>query len=572
MFLKKMSLKWKLLFISIFGPVLISIIMISIEISQIKKDSFEIIKERSKAIVMMAESAREEMSNKLSLGLIKDFKDLNKDNIMEAVPVITAINMAKKNAQKSDFDFRAPKFSPRNKKNTPTEFEAKILRELIDNNIPEKYVEEDGNLHYFKPIKLTDECLFCHGNPKGERDVTGGIKEGWKTGEIHGAFEIISSLDKMKASIKDAVIKSISATFIIILAITGIVWFFMKKSILNPVKNIQSLIKKIGRGDLTGSIENKTDDELGVIADELLKTQNSLLKNIKGLLGTSHTMAKSAKLLESLSDEMSKSSEDTTVQSESVAAASEELSSNMNSVAAAVEQTATNVTMVADSAEEINSRIAETANNTDKAKQISDEAVNQANEASNQVNKLGVAAQEVGKTVELITEISEQTNLLALNATIESARAGEAGKGFAVVAEEIKKLAQQTYDASEEVKKKIAGIKSSTDATVGQIKAISNVIIEVNDIVVGISSAMAEQKLSISEITDNVSQASLGTNEVSVNTAQASEATKEIAQSIVKVNQNASDTTEKSVNVTSSAKKLMDIADSINDMIKTYKI
>lgn len=569
---KKISLKWKLLFIAITGPLLVSFIMSVIQIKQIQEDNLTTLREKSKAIVIMAESAREEMSKKIGLGIIKDFKNIDRSNLLEAVPVITAINMANQNAKKSNYSLRVPKFFPRNPKNTPTAFEAEILKEIKNKDLYEKFVQTEDDLHYFKPIKLTRDCLYCHGDPKGKKDPIGGIKEGWKAGEIHGAFEIISSLDEMKAAVKAAIIKSCTLTFFIILVVAGMVWLFMKKSILNPVKGIQTLIHKIGKGDLTGGIENKSEDELGIIADELINTQKSLTQNILGLSKTSELMEESAKHLGQLSSDMSQSSKDTTLQSESVAAASEELSSNMDSVAAAVEETATNVSMVADSAEEINQRISETAENTEKAKSISEEAVNQANEASLQVNRLGEAALEIGKTIELITEISEQTNLLALNATIESARAGEAGKGFAVVAEEIKKLAQQTYEASEEVKKKIADINTSTGATADQIKKISDVIVEVNDIVIGISSSMEEQRISISEISDNVAQASQGTQEVSENTAQASEASTEIAQSISKVNENATDTNDKSINVNSNSKKLMEIATSINEMVKRYKV
>lgn len=79
---------------------------------------------------------------------------------------------------------------------------------------------------------------------------------------------------------------------------------------------------------------------------------------------------------------------------------------------------------------------------------ITDEAVSEAKSASDNVDELGKAAQEISKVTEAITEISEQTNLLALNGTIEAARAGEAGKGFAVVANEIKELARQTAEAT----------------------------------------------------------------------------------------------------------------------------
>jgi methyl-accepting chemotaxis protein len=82
---------------------------------------------------------------------------------------------------------------------------------------------------------------------------------------------------------------------------------------------------------------------------------------------------------------------------------------------------------------------------------------------------LGSSAKSIGNVVETITEISEQVNLLALNATIEAARAGEAGKGFAVVANEIKELAKQTAEATQDIRLKIETIQGSTEGTVTEI-------------------------------------------------------------------------------------------------------
>jgi methyl-accepting chemotaxis protein len=86
--------------------------------------------------------------------------------------------------------------------------------------------------------------------------------------------------------------------------------------------------------------------------------------------------------------------------------------------------------------------------------------VDRTKRASENIDNLSKSAQEIGKVVETINDISEQTNLLALNATIEAARAGEAGKGFAVVAGEIKALASQTAEATLEIRQKLKASKT----------------------------------------------------------------------------------------------------------------
>jgi len=119
-----------------------------------------------------------------------------------------------------------------------------------------------------------------------------------------------------------------------------------------------------------------------------------------------------------------------------------------------------------DAAEEMSATVTEIAGNTSKARQVTEEAVAKTGSASQRMDELGVAAQQISKVTETITEISEQTNLLALNATIEAARAGDTGKGFAVVPNEIKELTKQTAEATLEIRERIGAIQSSTEMTV----------------------------------------------------------------------------------------------------------
>ncbi|HHD63180.1 MAG TPA: DUF3365 domain-containing protein [Desulfobulbaceae bacterium] len=192
--MKNLSIKWKILFLVVLGPVLVGSILAWQRVNDIRKGAEHAIISKSSGIVLMAEATRDRMAKKLKSGVITPFDQLNADNILDAVPVVTALQVASDKAQEAGYTFRAPKMSPRNPKNTPTALEQQVLAELKNKNLSEKIIIEKDQIRYFKPIRLTSECLFCHGDPKGEADVTGGIKEGWKTGEIHGAFEITSSL------------------------------------------------------------------------------------------------------------------------------------------------------------------------------------------------------------------------------------------------------------------------------------------------------------------------------------------------------------------------------------------
>jgi methyl-accepting chemotaxis protein len=181
------------------------------------------------------------------------------------------------------------------------------------------------------------------------------------------------------------------------------------------------------------------------------------------------------------------------------------MSGNMGILAAASEEIASIMDRVAIGTEEIPETIAEISKNCENAQSITLNAVKKAKEASSKIERFGISAIEIGKATEAIDDISDQTNLLALNATIEAARAGEAGKGFAVVANEIKELAKQTAQATEDIKEKVAGIQaSSADATI-QINEISMVIDNVSRIVSEISVAIGEQSETTKKIAENVS-------------------------------------------------------------------
>jgi methyl-accepting chemotaxis protein len=129
--------------------------------------------------------------------------------------------------------------------------------------------------------------------------------------------------------------------------------------------------------------------------------------------------------------------------------------------------------------------------------------------------------------VDLIQVIASQTNLLALNATIEAARAGEAGRGFAVVASEVKNLANQTANATDEIRTQIANMQQVTTSAVGAIRSIGLTIGEINEVSTAIASAVEQQGAATREIARNIQHAAGGTSEVSSNIVGVSSATAE---------------------------------------------
>ncbi|MFA6008549.1 MAG: methyl-accepting chemotaxis protein [Desulfobacteraceae bacterium] len=568
---KGMGIRVKILVIATIGPLILALVLSVLRIKDIRAGAVDAVVEKSRAVVHLAEAVRENMSHKLELGVIKPFSEVDPANIMEVVPIVTALNTAKVKAGELNYTFRAPKFSPRNPENTPSEFEGKVLKELEAKNLEEKVIVDNMNVYYFKPIKLTKECLFCHGDPAGEKDVVGGVKEGWREGEIHGAFEIISSLKEAEAKVSMAKISVTGFTIAILGVILVFAWMMIQKSVITPLQQFEKIIKAVASGDMTREVQVKSDDEFGVMAHALDSMRNELKNIFSTVKSRALSLKDAGKNLGVVSKKMTDSASETLGKSNSVAVAAEEMSVSMSTVAAAVEETSTNVSIIASAADQMITTINEIASRSEVANKSTKEAVEKSKTASDRVGELGKAASEIGKVTEAITEISEQTNLLALNATIEAARAGEAGKGFAVVANEIKELARQTAHATYEIKQKIEGIQASTKATISQIGEISDSVSHVNDIVGEIFTAIDEQAHTTREIAGNVGQASIGIREVSSNVSETSIVSIEVAKDIAQVSRLSDEMAKNSLTVKDSSGNLNNMAEEFSKMMDRFK-
>ena len=142
------------------------------------------------------------------------------------------------------------------------------------------------------------------------------------------------------------------------------------------------------------------------------------------------------------------------------------------------------------------------------AGKLADLASAAAHEASANVDRLRESSAAIGNVVNLIAQIARQTTLLALNSTIEAARAGDAGRGFAVVATEVKALAVQTQNATEEISKKIEALQKDAAGSVDAVHRISQAIEAIRPVFANVNGAVAEQNQTTGEMSDNAASAS----------------------------------------------------------------
>lgn len=313
---------------------------------------------------------------------------------------------------------------------------------------------------------------------------------------------------------------------------------------------------------------------MGSVMAVLLLFQLFFFKIIKKIImdifAKAETLFNSASDLTKLALQLTETTADVSAHSANVTNAANKLHENMESVVAATEQTSTNIGVIAAATGQMTDTIEEISQSTEKGSLVTSDAVKQVKITTAHINEFGGSAKEITLITETISDISEQTNLLALNATIEAARAGEAGKGFAVVANEIKELAMKTSEATNEIKAKVDSIRERTNTAMDEIKKISIVIVDVNEIVYGIASAVEEQSVTTKEISFNISQSAEGTQEVNRNMSQSTCAIKEIAQDIAKVSAKNNELSSSGINLKQSADSLAQLSEEIKGLIANF--
>lgn len=228
--------------------------------------------------------------------------------------------------------------------------------------------------------------------------------------------------------------------------------------------------------------------------DAMQMLANNFESRVQGII---NSVASAATELYQTAEAMSTTIRTTSTKAEEVASASTETSHNVQSVASATD--------------EMTASVREITEQVSKSSRVVQDAVTRVQQADVTSHSLEQSARQIGSVVELIQDIAGQINLLALNATIESARAGEAGKGFAVVATEVKNLAGQTAQATDEISRQIANMQEVSREVVLTLGAIKTAIDNIDEYSSAVSAAIEEQNAVTSEIASNMSAASLKT-------------------------------------------------------------
>ncbi|MGA2258293.1 MAG: methyl-accepting chemotaxis protein, partial [Thermoguttaceae bacterium] len=354
----------------------------------------------------------------------------------------------------------------------------------------------------------------------------------------------------------------------------GVMATFGARTLTRPIQTVVGVLGKVTVGDLREDIPPalcSRGDEVGQLACSLQEMVHGLRSLVNGLTANTGLLGQCSTSLSDTATQLASGAEETTNQSHTVATAAEEMSANMNGVAASTEEMSANVRVVTSAVEQLTASITEIARSAEQAANVAGTAAGLADAGNAKITELGTAASEIGKIIEVIQDIAEQTSLLALNATIEAARAGDAGKGFAVVASEVKELAKQTAVATEDIRRRIEGIQSSTGQAIRSIGEITEVIKQVNEVSRTIASAVEEQSATAREIAKNVAETSTAAQTVARGVAESASVTREIAKNIVDVDVAAKQTAQGATVTQTASGKVSDVTEQLHALVGQFK-
>ena len=270
---------------------------------------------------------------------------------------------------------------------------------------------------------------------------------------------------------------------------------------------------------------------------------------------------------------------------EVVSSASESLSAQIIQSSRGADEQSNRVHETATAMEEMNATVLEVARNAQQAASASNQTKEQAAEGSVILNEavkgietvqaqslaikedmslLGKQAEGIGQILDVIADIADQTNLLALNAAIEAARAGEAGRGFAVVADEVRKLAEKTMTATQEVGKAITEIQNGTRKNIENVENVAAAIEHATTLSVKSGQSLTQILAFVDQVNDQV-------RSIATASEQQSAASEEINHSVEQVATISAETAQAMGHATDAVSELMQQAQVLKQLIQEMK-
>lgn len=294
-------------------------------------------------------------------------------------------------------------------------------------------------------------------------------------GEIIGMVFVGLSVHELD-DIQNKFIMSTIIAILIIEALMGITGWWMIGKSLRPLQQVVGAMHEIADGDLRGNPLAESADEIGELAASANVMRDKLRHLLVGVSKSTDSVTESAEMLKEQAEQTRLSIQQVAESAVHLADGTTEqvtivtdLQENTERMRQHMHELHSGAKVMAEAAQQSQEKAAGGRKTVGQAVAQIKNIAEQVNASADVVDTLGKRSSEIGTIVETISNIADQTNLLALNAAIEAARAGDAGRGFAVVAEEVRKLAEQSSNAAQNITSLINAIQKDTDRAVASI-------------------------------------------------------------------------------------------------------
>ncbi len=401
---------------------------------------------------------------------------------------------------------------------------------------------------------------------------------------VNANIPVGDMLKEARAMTRNTLIATVVGLLLVAVVVAWIV-----SRVVRPILAVSNLMKRASELDFSTDASMswllQYKDEIGSMARAYMNLQISLTRVFHDLHGESQSFASSAQTLAAISEESVASMEEVKASVDEVARLSQSNSAVLEETNASVEEVSHSATATASSAEGGATAAANTAH-------LTQEAATEVNAVVEKIQKVGARSKQSGDSIQkvntsvgaiagfvsTITGIADQTNLLALNAAIEAARAGEAGRGFAVVAEEVRKLAEESGGAAQEVQKLISALQTDTGSASTVIREMGTVLDETVA-----QAALAQDKLGrglseVGSLSDNMQtiaaaaeEQAAASSEMAAAVSQATQATAEVVRTLSDIKAATTDTSAASENVAQEAQSLSDGAERLQNILAAFR-
>ncbi|NLL36273.1 MAG: methyl-accepting chemotaxis protein [Fretibacterium sp.] len=390
------------------------------------------------------------------------------------------------------------------------------------------------------------------------------------------------------ASLGSAILTLLALTLVSVVA-GLVIAYLISRMITKPLGHLVTLAGRAGQGDLTltrSDLDYRSRDELGTLSDALLEMIDAQRATVTETIEIVGLNTESANALLESASQSQEFMQDVKGSVESVVALAESNSASLQeSNAGTEEMSAASMTAAQASTEcaefishttEIANKAAETVHGT-----IQDMGLLQrkTQESGEKLQELVNAVEQIGGFVGVITSIADQTNLLALNAAIEAARAGEAGRGFAVVAEEVRKLAEESGRAANNVRSLIDTLQSDAQETMTSSTETSELLTltvsKADEAKSSLSEAMAELDKAndrIQNIAAVAEEQAASSREIATGIDNATRSTADMLRNMEHIQSATDETTKLADGVAGQANELVELAQRLKDVLSRFKV